>query len=854
MDAFIGRDHETQELTKLFDQGHRLVTLTGPSGIGKSRLAEEWANDDAIFVDLTEARTREDIEQEVSEALRTDDSETAAPTGGQALVEFIVDQLNQRSDCLVVLDSFEHVTEHAADTVDTWLQRCPKVRVLITSQTRLRLREEAVMELLPLAVPPPNTKDRSPAIDLLVERARQIHRNYEVPALEVLGEIVRQLDGLPLALELAAPRLVMLGPEVLLTKLRERFAAMGGKALGAAVESSWELLGPAERQLLAQCSVFRGGFDLQAAEAIVQLEQGELVLDALQTLHDHSLVRANQRGRFRLYSAIREFAAAQLSDEERKAVIERHAEYFATLGKRLREDLDSDQGDRNWRTLRAERNNLRAAADRTQQPRVAAEATLSLGPLMLTSEAAVSDEERLTRSLKKCPELAAELHLQRGFIRYQTGRVDEAERDLKLAAHGAVKVGRRDVEVRALRTLAHATLHQGNPAAAFELVSEALPKARDSCGSLEVARTLVASGMIQSHLGRLSEAEEAFEEALHTFQRDHALRDEALTQGMLGLLFLNTRRAGEAQLVLAEAEAIQERIGAAFDATFTSSLRAKALLVRGDYQAAIAAYQELEERQARLGALRFQGDTRGNLGLAILLSGGDLAEAERVLVEGQELCRSSSELEGEVLFGALAAGVAARNDSMLTAENRLKNVEEKLDTAGPLTQLAVKLQRAHLDPARREELIEHVQKRGDDGRAPADKNANVLLSLRTLLSANRPPAAAARHKSVVFDRNSGRVFVPGAQQPIDLSTRAVLQRVLFALLEAKLSGQGTLTRDQVADAGWPGEQIAPKTRVNRVHVAIATLRKLGFQDVIASSRGAYSIHPAMEVEEGEISE
>jgi predicted ATPase len=294
--GILGRDVELAAVTDLLARpGVRLVTLVGPGGIGKTRLALEVAGQESgsgpyegvWFVDLAPVADPAQVPGAIAAALGI------RPEGSGPVLDLLVDRLRDRP-VLLVLDNFEQVLAAAAD-VATLLAACPSARMLVTSRTALRLRAEHELPLAPL---PP-----APAVDLLVERARDVRPGFDPDpaALAALGELARRLDGIPLALELAAARLRLLPPAQLLRRLGDRLdrpldLAAGAvdlpdrqRTLRATIEWSYDLLAPAERALLDRLSVFTGAFTLAAAEAVAAAP-GEDLLDTLSSLVAQSMV------------------------------------------------------------------------------------------------------------------------------------------------------------------------------------------------------------------------------------------------------------------------------------------------------------------------------------------------------------------------------------------------------------------------------------------------------------------------------------------------------------------------------------------------------------------------------------
>lgn len=347
--AFLGREPELADVAALLrDEAVRLVTLVGPGGIGKTRLAIESARRltpdfprGIFFVSLADLREPDLIADVIAADLQVSTSDAYPAVAA-------VEELLRDGPVLLVLDNFEHVAGGAAVVIEL-LSACPRLNVLATSRAPLRIRGEHELEVMPLAVPDASVStdhlgDFS-AVQLFVESARAVRPGFALDdrTAPAVAEICRQLDALPLAIELAAAMTRVLTPQMLLERLRDWPTELGAglrdlpprhRNLTATIAWSYDLLDARTREVFAQLSVFRGGFTLEAAERICQVD-GDL-LAAVASLTEQSLLRARvdaaQGPRFSMLGTVRRFAWTRLAESRhREAVLAAHARMFVEI-------------------------------------------------------------------------------------------------------------------------------------------------------------------------------------------------------------------------------------------------------------------------------------------------------------------------------------------------------------------------------------------------------------------------------------------------------------------------------------------------------------------------------------------
>jgi predicted ATPase/class 3 adenylate cyclase len=395
--SFVGRDEETAEVRRLLGTT-RLLTLTGAGGTGKSRLALQVAGailteykDGAFFVDLSSVMDPALVPSAMAQALGVPES------AEQPILDALKDHLRDK-ELLLLVDNFEQVAD-ASPVIEVLLTAAPKLKVVVTSRVVLSLRGEQEYVVPPLELPDPQrlpdvlTLGRFDAVRLFTERALAVRPQFRVTEenASAVAEITARLDGLPLAIELAATRTKILTPQQILPRLQQRLSVLTTGArtlperqrtLRGAIAWSHDLLDDAERRLFARLSVFTGGWTLESAEVVcVPEELGLDSLEGLTSLVDKSLVRRTESvgadGRFSMLETIREFGLERLrADGDSDEITRRHAEHFLGLAVEAEPHLTAeDQGE--WLDrCEQEHANMRAAlrwavdsgeADRAQE-------------------------------------------------------------------------------------------------------------------------------------------------------------------------------------------------------------------------------------------------------------------------------------------------------------------------------------------------------------------------------------------------------------------------------------------------------------------------------------------------------
>jgi predicted ATPase/transcriptional regulator with XRE-family HTH domain/Tfp pilus assembly protein PilF len=521
----IGREREVETVVALLAQpAVRLVTLTGPGGVGKTRLALATAErlaaagDLLCWIDLATLRDAGLVAPALAQVFGLQ------PLGNQLAEALLVQHLRDRR-LLLLLDNFEQVLT-AAGVLSTLLERCPGVRILVTSRAALHLRGEHEVVVPPLAVPdanrplPPAALADVPAVALFLARAQATAPDVRLTAATgpAIAEICRRLDGLPLALELAAARSKLLPPQALLARLASRLGLLVGGArdmparhqtMRATLAWSYELLGLDERRLFHWLSVFSGGWSLEAAEAVCAQAGMDDVLGALEALLDQSLVqrRTARAGepRFGMLEMVREYALEQLAASGERAEARRaHAEYYLELVESAESGLVGPEQAMWLALLEWEHDNLRAVlAWSLEEPARPAPATL-LQPRREPLEIGM----RVAGAIWRFWHVHGYVTEGRVWLDRLLGRSSTAmERDQALT-----------LRARILAAAAALATEQGDHARASAYAGESLDLYRSLGDQRRVAVVLNILGATAMRLGEYSRSVALYEESLAHFR------------------------------------------------------------------------------------------------------------------------------------------------------------------------------------------------------------------------------------------------------------------------------------------------------------------------------------------------
>jgi predicted ATPase/class 3 adenylate cyclase len=660
---FIGREIEIQKIAQLLDKS-RLVMLTGIGGTGKTRLSlqvaaeriEQYA-DGVWFVELAPVSQPSLVANAIADVLNV------ADLPGKSILDSLKEVV-KRKDLLLVLDNCEHLVEACAQVVSELLKACPRVRILSSSREGLNLTGEALYAVPPLPLPQAGEKRdgmiAAPAVQLFVERAQAAKPNFELTDQNMgdIAEICRQLDGIPLALELAAARVQMMTLKKLAELLEDRFRLLtGGKrtalphhqTLRATIDWSYDLLGEEEKKLLNRLSVFRGGFALEAAEQICSEKevhsgwstglQSADILGLLTQLINKSLVEVDEQEeatRYRLLETVRQYGQEKLTDTGKENHLhEVHLEYFLFFAEKAEPQLyQAKQGE--WLgQLHQDHDNLRAALGWALQ------------------------QKRTEKALRLSGAL--------GRFWFVQGHLAEGREWLKQALHQRDTVTKA-VSAKALRWAGSLTRVQGDYEEAGKWLEQSLEQCIEAQDRRGEASALVELGIVARLRGDYAETQRLFDRGLELFR---SLDDRLGIAWVLNHRAMMARHQGNLILsysLVSESLQLYQALGDRQGIAMALNTRANVELDRKEHAASANSYreylaicQELEDKRGIAMAL-------GNLGI-IALEETELAEARERLTQSLTIFRTLGDRQLiAYVLSVLARAFWAEGQGVLAAQ------------------------------------------------------------------------------------------------------------------------------------------------------------------------------------------
>lgn len=714
--SFIGREDEMAELLSLIEV-HRGVTVTGTGGSGKTRLALEAVQgisdgyeDGVLFVELAAVSDPELIPEHLAAALGDVGSHAEDITA--ALTEFLASR-----NMLLIIDNCEHLARAAAQLVESLLARCHRLSILATSREPLGTAGEVVFHTPPLNLPDPQApvveQDEAEAMRLYVDRVRAFDRGFSIgdDNREAVVAICRALDGIPLALELAAARTRAMAPAEIVARMEDRFAILADglrtaparqQTLKATIDWSYDLCSEASRTVLRRLSVFSGGWSLDAAETVVAdaaIERSE-VAGLLARLVDRSLVERSTivgESRYRLLETIRQYAFdALVATGEAPTVSGRHCDWYVTLAEQAEPQLKGRNQVAWWQRLEREHANMRSAIAwslATTKPSRAFRLVAALGWFWFQrgywSEAWRWTRRCLDHKTEVDPLLRARVIYATGSIEIIRGNLDPLEPLLVEALEACRTAGDQRGEAWALHYQGHASGWVGSQEAGVLM--------RQSLEIFEHLGDRWAEAWSWRYIGQIEEltdVDTSIELQTKALDRFVELGDRwcaAFSLYLIGTTYISFERFDEAEAVERRAMDLATELGDVIWRTHATGRLGMIAYYRAD-QSASQMLEEGVELHRRIGDENCTAILLGYQGL-LACRQESWAEAEARLAESLELWRrlasqramagclgrlaaavtgGGSPEEGAILFGASEATEFADrlNKSGLYAEER----------------------------------------------------------------------------------------------------------------------------------------------------------------------------------------
>jgi predicted ATPase/class 3 adenylate cyclase len=696
----VGREREVTKVSDLLRRADvRLLTLTGTGGTGKTRLALQSAaelidefEDGVFFVALDTISDHELVASTVAHVLGVTEG------GDQPLEERLKEYLHER-ESLLLLDNFEQVVE-ATPLLEGLLAAAPRLKVIVTSRVALRLYGEHEFPVPPLELPDtrrlPKPEDLAQyeAVKLFIERARAVKPDFVLTNenASAVAEICARLDGLPLAIELAAARIRLLPPQAMLARLGSRLKLLSGGArnlperqrtLRGAIEWSHGLLAPEEQILFARISVFAGGCTLEAIEAVCNAE-GDLTVDSLEgvsALLEKSLLRQEEgpdgEPRFVMLETIHEYAREKLEEGEEAEEIKRaHAQYFLALAEEAEPELRGPDQFEWFERLEAEHDNLRALLSWSLESggtelglRLAgalgefwyARGHYREGKGWLEGVLAKDGGSTLAATRAKALEAVGWLANERGDIE---GAEAAAEEGLSLSAQAGIESTRNASFLRILGATARI---RGDHERANELYKESLALSREAGDRWGIAQSLINLGSTAHMQGDHERAKELYEEGL-ILSRElggaQPLADFLISVGYTSLLESDHERA---TALNEEAAALLREQRHRGDLQYAVDNLGWAALVRGDHQQARKLFEESLRLCWELGDRTIAAESLEGLAC--------VAEAEGEAERATRLFGVAETLREAVGYHQTPEECALREPYLTTARSRMEEAE-----------------------------------------------------------------------------------------------------------------------------------------------------------------------------------
>ncbi|MFO0565269.1 MAG: AAA family ATPase [Polyangiaceae bacterium] len=823
--SFVGRSGLLTELEAELER-QRSVVLVGPPGVGKTRLASECVRrrgGASVTVKLNDVR---DLDGFLTRMAHSVGASVPATTRSE-IVGRIQRSLAGRAADIFVLDGIERLPAEAEPIIGSWMGAAHP-RFILTSRRRVAITCVS-LDVPPLGVEPESGEGWSDAAELLCKRAVELARVRLEPAdRQAAQALVRALDGLPLAIELAAARLGVLSVEQLLGRLTDRFRTLaereGETGLGSSIRASFELLDADARACLVACAVFRGGIRLEALEAVAPAEVD--VISALMAARNHSLLEVVRHGdslRYHLAESVRDWLEDHAcGDASWVNARRRHAEYWDRCAPALLRDPER---------ARLEVDNLGVAFETAKgdsMERAARLAIVLADPRLCSPYRACI--ERI-RSVRECaasgglpPALLGRLALGSGTMLRFASDFAGSSAELEDALGHARSASDSELEAEALVGLGLTASARGlwhDSRAYLTRALEVHPE--ESKRSLPLA--MIANTYVNQE--RLDVAEALLRESIALGLQHADPFAEAFARLSLGVLLVERGDFDEAFGELLDAMSLLEsgqsvrlmhaRHLCAFALTHIARVRQESR----DLAGALVDYHRARSIAAEEGARR--AETFAVCGLVgLLLEMRELRAAEDELARALPLMRENGK-DYEGVMVAMRGVLFAMQGATLDAERLFAHAEKLLALADKrVFGAALEVLRGRTAP-----LSSELERAAD---------VRLARRLREQFSSRQP------EKPLLIARDASFFRLFGQEHGVPLERRRAVREVLRALVEARSRQPGVpVSVETLVAAGWPGERILPAAAAGRVYTAISTLRRLGLRNVVEQSGTGYLI-------------